>query len=117
MGSSEKRAAVSGESPDIEDADDPPKEEPSAHPEAALPVHFCKVMRANTGNIRAYIVACKCNQPDDSLGRNHKLTLIAEYSLKNDGGNDLQKANKAAKHIQRHKMSYDEARRIKSKLP
>ena len=82
MGSSEKRAAVSGESPDIEDAGDPPKEEPSAHPEAALPVHHCKVYWTNAGNIRAYIVACKCNQLDDPLGRNHKLTLIVEYTLK-----------------------------------
>jgi hypothetical protein len=75
-------AAVSSESFYAQDSDDPTKEEPSAHPKSALPVHHCKVRWTSAGNIRANIVACKCNQLDDPLGRNHKLTLIVEYTLK-----------------------------------
>lgn len=61
---------------------------------------------------RTYIQACACGGPGP-----HKLRLIVEYSDRRDGPLHLKKAEAAKEYIIQHKLSYSQAREIRTLFP
>eukprot|EP00438_Fugacium_kawagutii_P002875 Skav222169 [mRNA] locus=scaffold3048:183076:184233:+ [translate_table: standard] len=61
---------------------------------------------------RTYVQACGCGGPGP-----HKLRLIVEYSEKRDGPLHSKKAEAAKDYIVQHKLSYSQAREIRSRFP
>ena len=80
------------------------------------PLHRLKITTASQP-ARSYIQACKCDTPDASKAADHRYQLIVEYKFTQEGARFKQKAEKALQHMKDHKMTWTQARDIKTALP
>ena len=76
-----------------------------------IAVHTVSVTHAQTGNVRAYVRACSCNS-SSVLVKDHKPSLVAEFSLKNHGPKYLEYAQDLKKTVQTRKSTWAKAREL-----